>query len=168
MDFKEEVVVNLEDTIEQKPSMKKRIVVASLLALAAAGTHWLPGRTIVPLQDSTSKTIAMAVADKQVPSQAPSQVSGPNSLLGDAVTDKTSQAVATVADVSRYHLDSDSIVDQAGLSRLLNGIAPLSGQAGLTSTDSIGQVNAVPEPRTAGLLLLAAAPILVRRKARTA
>ncbi len=148
-----------EDTIEQKPAMKKRILVASLLALAAVGTHWLPGRTIVATQAQPQHRFATIAAD--------SMVTGPNSLLGDVVVDKTAQALTTNTDLSQYHLEMDDVVDQAGSNRLLSEVAPVSSVLATPSDiQSVGQASAVPEPRTAGLLLLAVAPVLIRRKSR--
>jgi len=156
-----------EDAVEQKPAIKKRLLVGSLLALAAMGTHWLPGRTIVTDALEPQHQAAVAASEKVL--------TGPNSLLGDSlgegVFDKTSQSFAQSlwsADLASYHLDVDEVVDQAALSRMLNGMAPLSGHLALASTDSLGASSPVPEPRTAGLFLLAAAPVLIRRKGREA
>jgi hypothetical protein len=157
--FKEEVVVIPEDTVEQKPALKKRLLVATFLGLAALSTHWLPGRTVVTDAVEPQHLAAAATPDNAV--------TGPNSLLGDDVIDKTSQPLAS-ADLTPYHLDVDQVVDQAGLSKMLNGMAPLSGQVAVASLDSLGAGSPVPEPRTAGLFLLAAAPVLIRRKGRDA
>jgi hypothetical protein len=149
-----------EDAIEQKPAMKKRIFVASLLAMAAVGTHWLPGRTIVPMESQPAQQVGVASADKLM--------AGPNSLLGDAVADPVAKAVAS-ADLGQYHLDMDNVVDQAGLSQVLNGMNPISSELAVPSgAVNSGQTSAVPEPTTAGLLLLAATPVLARRKGRGA
>jgi hypothetical protein len=157
--FTKEVAVICEDAIEQKPAMKKRILVASLLALAAVGTHWLPGRTIVATQPEPQQCFAAVAADKMV--------TGPNNLLGDIVLDKTAQTLATNTDLSQYHLEMDDVIDQGGSIRILSEVAPVSsGLANTGEIQSIGQVSAVPEPRTAGLFLLAAAPALIRRKGR--
>ena len=155
-----------EDAIEQKPAMKKRILVASLLTLAAIGTHWLPGRTIVATQNQPERLFAVAASDDKL-------MTGPNSLLGDVVLDKNDKTLATTLDVStdlaQYHLDMDDVVDQAGSSRLLGDVAPVASDSVVPSEiGSISQASAVPEPRTAGLLLLAAAPVFIRRKGRDA
>jgi hypothetical protein len=156
-----EVPVICEETLEQKPAIKKRILVASFLALAAVGTHWLRGRTIVATQAEAQQHFITIAADKMV--------TGPNSLLGDVVGDKTAQALATNTDLSQYHLEMDDVIDQAGSNRLLSEVAPVSSELATPSDiQSIGQASAVPEPRTAGLLLLAAAPVLIRRKSRDA
>ena len=148
-----------EDAVEQKPAMKKRILVASLLAVAAMGTHWLPGRTIVATQAEAQQRVTTVSADKMM--------TGPNSLLGDIAVDKTAQALATNADLSQYHLEMDGVIDQAGSNRLLNEVAPVSSELATPSDiQAVGQASAVPEPRTAGMFLLAAAPVLIRRKSR--
>jgi hypothetical protein len=164
-DFTNEVAVISEEAIDQKPAMKRRIFVASLLALAAIGTHWLPGRPIVTDQLEPQQQ-AVAVSDKLM--------TGPNSLLGVAVSDKTSQSLAASADLSQYHLDVTEVVDQAGVSRLLNDVAPSTGSVSSEwavpgsiiagENISLSQTSAVPEPRTAGLLLLAVAPVFIRRQ----
>jgi hypothetical protein len=158
-DFTKEVAVISEDAIEQKPAIKKRILVAILLALAAIGTHWLPGRTIVATQNQPGQQLAVAASDKMI--------AGPNSLLGDAVTDKTAAMLTVGTDLTQYHMDTDAVVDLAGSSRLLTDVAPLASDS-IASSElaSVGQASAVPEPRTAGLLLLAAAPVFIRRKGR--
>ena len=142
--------------------MKKRILVASFLALAAVGTHWLPGRTIVATQNEPQQQAAVIASDKMV--------TGPNSLLGNVVLDKTAQSLAATTDLSQYHLEMDDVIDQAGSSRLLSSVAPLSSEmispGSVSESASIGPVSAVPEPRTAGLFLLAAAPVFIRRKGR--
>ena len=155
-----EIVIS-EDAVEQKPPIKKRILVASLLAMAAIGTHWLPGRTIVATQQEPQQVVNVQASDKLA--------TGPNSLLGDIVTDNTSAQLASNIDLNQYHLDVDSVVDQAGLSRLLDGIAPPSNSMAASDlSGSAASVSAVPEPRAAGILLLAAMPVLVRRKPRPA
>lgn len=146
-----------EDAIEQKPAIKKRILVGSLLSLAAMGTHWLPGRTIVTDQPE-SRQVAMVAPE--------STVTGSNTLLGDTVIDKTA-ALASTADMGQYHLDVDGTVDQAGLSQLLSSAAPVPGEVTVTDeSNSIATASAVPEPGAAGILLLVAAPVLIRGKRR--
>jgi hypothetical protein len=156
---RKEAVVIPEDAVEKKPAIKKRILVGSLLALAAMGTHWLPGRTIVTDQPEP-RHLAMVTTD--------SAATGPNTLLGDTVVDKTA-AIASSANLSQYHLDMDDTVDQAALSRLLNGITPEQSELAVTEEgNSVAVASAVPEPTTAGIFLLAATPVLIRRKARAA
>jgi hypothetical protein len=148
-----------EDAREQKPAIKKRTLVASMLLMAAVGTHWLPGRTIVARPQEPQQSASMLATDKLT--------IGPNSLLGDTITDNTSAQLASNIDLNQYHMDVDSVVDQAGLSKMLDGVAPLSNSMSANRLiESAGSASAVPEPRAAGILLLAAMPVLVRRKAR--
>jgi hypothetical protein len=155
----EEAIVIIEDTVEAKPAIKKRILVGSFLALAALGTHWLPARSIVPLEaESHTATVAMASSDKLM--------TGPNSLLGDAVADPMAKAIPGT-DLSQYHLDAEQTTDEAGLTQALNGIAPASDELAIPDESAaVSQASAVPEPRTAGLLLLAVVPLLIRRHRR--
>jgi hypothetical protein len=154
-------VISAEEAVDldQKPTIKKRVLIASLLALAAVGTHWLPGRTIVPMQSEPQQAVANATSEKIV--------TGPNSLIGDAIADPTAQVLAS-ADLYQSHLDTDATVDQAGLGRMLAGLDAAPGVFAVPSGSLAGSVSAtaVPEPRTAGILLLAAAPIVIRRKRR--
>jgi hypothetical protein len=161
----EAVVISNEEAVDldQKPTVKKRMAVAGVLALAALGTHWLPGRAIVPMQNQTQRTaVAQMSGDKML--------TGPNSLLGDAIADPTAQLLTAndvAAEVGVGHLDVDASVDQSGVSKLLSSLdRNTDGFAVPADGSGVTTATAVPEPATAGLLLLAAAPVLARRKNR--
>jgi hypothetical protein len=153
---------------EKKP-LKRRLLVASLLSLAAFGAHQLHGR-MHPLsapQEALASSVVTADAT------APQVITGPNSLFGDAVVDQKFDA-PVASSLGSYEMDLVSTIDQGGLARetspAIEGLDSASFRAvdvagGSSSAAVAGAFSAVPEPASAGLLLLVAAPALgLRRK----
>jgi hypothetical protein len=98
-------------------------------------------------------------------------------LLGDGNIDSSAARLAP-PDACVAHLDADSYFDQSGLNRTLANVsgnqdagfeaevAAAGSAGGELSAAGSTSVSPVPEPSTAGLLVLFAVPILARRKAR--
>jgi hypothetical protein len=153
------------DATEKKP-IKRRIAVTALLALAALGAHHFHGRTLAGNQPETPMTVA-SVESENLDQSA----TGPNSLLGDACIDKTFSAPIT-ADLGANELQMASIIDHAGsdaarepsLAGLELGSFKDADAITATGEPAVASLAAVPEPATAGLLLMAVVPAAVLRR----
>jgi hypothetical protein len=156
--------------IPQKKPYKRRALVTALLALAALGTHYLPAR---PLHTLTPE---LAVAQPITQDNAAQTVQGPNNLFGDAGIDHHFDApVATTLGPTEQ--DFSTILDQAGseptaAATTLEGFTSadfkqVAVSAGTSPVTPDASFAAVPEPTTAGLLLLVAAPVIGLRRKRS-
>lgn len=156
----------IEEAANKKP-LKRRVLVASLLALAAFGAHQLHGR----MQPVVQQELA---ASPVITDDATQALPGPNSLFGDTVVDHNFDA-PVASSFGSYEMDLASTVDQGGLARettpTIDGLDSASIKSVDVEAGSITPVgsafSAVPEPTSAGLLLLVAAPVLGLRRART-
>ena len=159
----------IEDTtmieLTEKKPIKRRIVVTAMLALAAMGAHHLHGRTIPRIEPELVRSNAINSEDTAKP------MVGPNSLLGDVCADQKFSAPIAV-DLSVNELDLSSITDHACIAGntdpSLDGLdsGSLKEFDAASGVPSEANLSAVPEPSTAGLLLLAAAPVVGFRRPR--
>jgi hypothetical protein len=155
--------------VDEKPrrsmSKKWRFAVAAILTVAALGARQLHQRALPQLASDAVQT--RAVADV-----APAaEISGPNNLLGDVRLDKEFEA--PIGTVGVNDLELASSVDLAGLDRAVEPSLDHLESGSLQQIDvaaaiqTQGSLSAVPEPTTAGMLLLAAAPVVGLRRSRS-
>jgi hypothetical protein len=156
--------------IPLKKPFKRRALVTALLALAGLGTHYLPARSLHAVAPE------LAVAQPIAQDNAARAVQGPNNLFGNAGIDHQLDApVATTLGASEQ--DFSTILHQAG-SEPTSAATTLEGftsadfkqvavSAGTSPATPDASFAAVPEPNTAGLLLLVAAPAISLRRKRS-
>jgi hypothetical protein len=151
--------------VPRKKSIRRRLIVGSMLAIAALGAHRLVGQR-VPVTDANEM-----LAKSEVTANVTTNMAGPNSLFGDVHIDREPEIPVT-AHLGSDELDLSSLADQAGFASLtlptLSGLdSNASTQlavADAAATSSVAAVSAVPEPNVAGVALMALAPVLVLRR----
>jgi hypothetical protein len=160
----------IEEIAEKKP-LKRRIVVTSLLAIAAIGAHYLHGHVMPPSQSTASQAAAIACA-ADVRGDSTAAVAGPNSLFGDVSTNRILDTPIT-GEWGSNELDVASLNDHGGVAGIASPLLDATDSPSLkqfdasdTSVAAAGVLGAVPEPSTAGILLLSLAPVIGLRRPR--